>query len=377
MVTFDSRNRRTLATICAANLAYAFSSSMLGPSLPTIMSALSLDAWEVGSIASVGAVGFLSVLPGGILADKRGKRKLMVAGLLIETFAYVIAGFSCDFYPLLLGLALFGVGAGFWEVAVSAFVPENFRDNPNGAMNVLHSTWGIGGFLGPMLAGLAISASGDWHLGFLVSAGFLAIAASIAHTLGSEGRAEVSPDPRLSRVISSMPKGAVAALALGWGVELGLYAYLPLLLESERGFGALEASAALGFLLLMIAAGRMCWSRLSGRISMVKTIKLSGILACASVLATAASPGPFALLPILSAGFFISSLAPTILAYIGEKAAPSGTGMAIGLTLSAASVGGAAVPASSALVAGSASVSISFAFLGILLFPIFLLVRYP
>ncbi len=369
--------RRVLATICIANLAYAFSSSMLGPSLPSIIRSLSLEAWEVGSIASVGAIGFFSVLPGGMLADKRGKRVLMLSGLIVQTFGYALAGVSHIFHLLILGLALFGIGAGLWEVAVSAFVPSAFQEDPNGAMNILHSTWGIGGFLGPILAGLIISTLKDWHSNFLFSAILLVVAIAVILSLKDDKYVSESPDLHFSRVVRSMPKGAVTALALGWGVELALYTYLPLLLESEQGFGTLEASTVLGILLLMIAIGRICWSKLSGRIGMVNTVKASGILSSISVLATAITPGPFVLLPILSTGFFISSIVPTILAYIGDKTGPYSTGMAIGITLSTASIGGAAIPASSALVAGSTSIPVAFIFLGIFLMPIFFLMCYP
>jgi len=221
-----------------------------------------------------------------------------------------------------------------------------------------------------------MSASRDWHPSFLVAAALL-VAAQMAILLVKESRRQTSGSPHPLSAISSVPKGAVVALALGWGVESGLYIYLPLLLESERGFGALDASAALGILLLTIAAGRIVWSRLSGQMGMMKTIKISGILAGVSILATAVMTGPYMILPILSTGFFISSLAPTILAYIGDRTLSSGTGIAIGLTLSAASVGGAIIPASSALIAGWSSMSIAFIYLGALLLPTFLLMKGP
>lgn len=357
-----------------ANLAYALSSSMLGPSLPAIIISLTLDAWRVGAIASAVAIGFFSVLPGGVLADRSGKKKLMLTGLFIEMLGYSLVGVSKSFEPLLLSLVLFGIGAGFWEVAVSAFIPDTFADNPSGPMNILHSMWGVGGFLGPLLVGLVISASRDWHPSFLVAAAFL-VAAQMAILLLKEGGRQASGSPRPLSALSSVPKGAIVALALEWGVESGLYMYLPLLLESERGFGTFDASAALGILLLTIAAGRIVWSRLGEWMGMANTIRISGIMAGLSVLATAVMAGPYTFPLILSTGFFISSLAPTILAYIGDRTASSGTGTAIGLTLSAASIGGAVIPASSALIAGWAKLSIAFIFLGVLLMPIFFLMK--
>ncbi|TLN17657.1 MFS transporter, partial [bacterium] len=199
-----------------ANLAYALSSSMLGPSLPAIINSLSLDAWGVSAITSAVAMGFFSVLPGGALADRRGKKKLMLAGLFIEMMGYSLAGVSQTFQPLLLSLVLFGIGAGFWEVAVSAFIPDTFADSPSGPMNILHSMWGIGGFLGPLLVGLVISSSRDWHPSFLVAA-VLLVAAQMAILFLKEGGRQTSGIPRPLSAIGSVPKGAVVALALGWG----------------------------------------------------------------------------------------------------------------------------------------------------------------
>lgn len=372
-----SSAQRRLAAICLANLAYALSSSMLGPSLPAIIGSLSLDAWQVGAIASASAIGFFSVLPGGILADKKGKKKLMLMGLFIEILSCSLTSFSRSFQLLLLSFTIFGIGAGFWEVAVSSFIPDTFADNPSGPMNILHSTWGIGGFLGPLLVGLMISIDRDWHPSFMIAAAFLSMADAVILLMKADKHQAADSIPHPLRAISSVPKGAVAALALEWGVELSFCTYLPLLLEHERGFGTLDASATLSVFLLIMAAGRISWSKLSGRIGMVKTIKISGILAGISILAATVMTGPSTLLPILSTAFFISSLAPTILAYIGDRTLSSGTGVAIGLTLSAASIGGAIIPASTALIAGWAKMSIAYIYLGALLLPIFLLMKGP
>lgn len=369
--------RKILLAICLANLTYAFASSMLGSSLPAIITSLSLDSWGVGAIASAGAIGFFSVIPGGALADRRGKREPMLIGLLVAMLGYLLAGSSYAFQPLLMGLVLFGVGAGFWEVGVSAFIPDTFKGNPSGPMNVLHSMWGIGGFLGPLLVALAISTFRDWHQSFLIAAALLATTPAAILTINEGGRRVIDPTHHPIHTISSLPKGAVMALALEWGVELSINSYLPLLLESERGFGALDASTCLGIMLLMVAAGRIGWSKLIARIGVINTVRASAIMAGLSISMVALTGGPFTFLSILSTGFFISSLAPTILAYIGDRMPSSSAGMAIGLTLAAASMGGATIPASAALIAGRTKMSIAFIYLGALLLPIFLLMNYP
>lgn len=352
----------------AAFTAYALASSVFGPSLPAIVQDLVLAPVQIGALAAAGSIGFLSVLPAGIVADMLGKKKVVIAGIAVIAAGTVIAGLSSSFPLLLAALILAGVGNGFFEGSVNAFVSDAYKDKPGFALNALHSTWGVGGFLGPLLAGLMLSKFGLWQLSFLVAGSI--VAATIIPVASTSARRPIStgsrrrPRPTLRLNVSL---ALVLALFLVWGTELGIYSFLPLFLQSERGFDSVTASASLSMLFVALALGRAVWSLISDRLGLYSTTKITAAAAAALILLAAAVPTQLAAIVLfMFAGFFFASVVPTILALAAREAGLS-SGSATGFILLIASIGGVVIPWSIALISGATTLFAGFVCLSILM----------
>ncbi|MFB0569723.1 MAG: sugar MFS transporter, partial [Nitrososphaeria archaeon] len=269
-----------LASTMTAFTAYALASSVFGPSLPAIVQDFVLAPVQVGALAAAGSIGFLSVLPAGILTDMLGKKKVVIAGIAVIAAGTVLTGLSSSFPLLLAALIFAGIGNGFFEGSVNAFVSDIYKDKPGFALNALHSTWGVGGFLGPLLAGQMLSKFGLWQLSFLVAGSI--VAATIIPVASTSARQPIStgsrrrPRPTLRLNVSL---ALVLALFLVWGTELGIYSFLPLFLQSERGFDSVTASASLSMLFVALAVGRAIWSVISDRVGLYSTTKITAAAA--------------------------------------------------------------------------------------------------
>jgi len=352
----------------AAFTAYALAAAVFGPSLPAVIQDFALVPVEIGALAAAGSIGFLSVLPAGILADMMGKKKIVVAGIAVLAMGTVLAGLSSSFPLLLAALILAGIGYGFFEGSVNAFVSDDYRDKPGFALNALHSTWGVGGFLGPLLAGLILSKFGVWQLNFLV-AGSIAAATIIPIAATSSPPSPTTESRRRDRPTIRLNVSPVLVLALFivWGTELGINSFLPLFLQSERGFDSVTASASLGMLFLALTLGRAVWSITSDRLGLYFTIKITAATAAALILLAAAIPVQLATIMLfMCAGFFFASIVPTMLALATREAGLS-TGSATGFILLVASVGGIIIPWSIALISGGTSLLTGFVCLSILM----------
>jgi len=361
-------NGRILASTMAAFTAYALASSIFGPSLPVIVQDFVLTPVQVGALAAAGSIGFLAVLPAGILADMLGKKKVVIAGIAVIAAGTVIVGLSSSFPLLLAALILVGVGNGFFEGSVNAFVSDIYKDKPGFALNALHSTWGVGGFLGPLLAGLMLSKFGLWQLNFMVAGSI--VAATIIPMAATSARRPLSTGshrrhrPTLRLNVSPT---LVLALLLVWGAELGINSFLPLFLQNERGFDSVTASASLGMLFVALALGRAVWSVTSDRLGLYSTAKITSAAAGVLILLAAVVPVQLAAIMLfILAGFFFASVVPTILALAAREAGIS-SGSTTGFILLIASIGGITIPWSIALISGATNLFTGFVCLSILM----------
>jgi len=357
-----------LASTMAAFTAYALASSVFGPSLPAIVQDFVLAPVQVGALAAAGSIGFLSVLPAGILADMLGKKKVVIAGIAVIAAGTVLTGLSSSFPLLLAALILAGVGNGFFEGSVNAFVSDIYKDKPGFALNALHSTWGVGGFLGPLLAGLILSKFGVWQFNFVVAGSI--VAATIIPLAATSARSPLSAASHRQRrptLRVNVSPALVLALFLVWGTELGIYSFLPLFLQSERGFDSVTASASLSMLFVALALGRAVWSVTSDRLGLHSTAKITAAAAGVLILLAAVVPVQLvAIMLFMFAGFFFASVVPTILALAVREAGIS-SGSITGFILLIASIGGIIIPWSIALISGATNLFTGFLCLSILM----------
>ncbi|MEU4579352.1 MFS transporter [Nonomuraea sp. ATR24] len=144
---------------------------MMAVALPFIGAEFALTKTEQGWLITVfSLVYLLCQIPGGMLADRFGARRLLVASLLLWSAFTALTGLAWGLAALLVIRALFGVGQGLFPGASFKAIAERTtperRATAAGAMlasNVL------GGGLAPLIAAPLLLVFG-WRDTFLVAA---------------------------------------------------------------------------------------------------------------------------------------------------------------------------------------------------------------
>lgn len=138
-------------------------------SLPFIGKEFNINSIEQGAIVSAFFVGYaMFQIPGGVLADKFGFRKLLSIGIVWWSIFTTITG-TVLFYPLLLIVRfLFGIGEGCFPGASYKTITTYFPRKQRGTATSIQSTVNT---LGPAVAsiiGAAIISIYGWRKIFLV-----------------------------------------------------------------------------------------------------------------------------------------------------------------------------------------------------------------
>jgi len=115
----------------------------------------------------------------GVIADKHGKRNMLIRSGLGIAFSYVLMGLVVNHWQLLLLRGLNGLLAGFIPAAIM-LVASNTPDFEIGyALGILNTFIALGSIMGPFLGGSLVQYFGI-QLTFFISAGLLCLASILA-----------------------------------------------------------------------------------------------------------------------------------------------------------------------------------------------------
>lgn len=117
----------------------------------------------------------------GILADKIGGLKTLMLAFIIQGINMLMfATYESDL-ALTIGAALAGIGYGTL-LAVFPTITADFYGLKNYGANygVLYTAWGISGFIGPVVAAIAVDTTGSYELAYGICAAMLGVAVALS-----------------------------------------------------------------------------------------------------------------------------------------------------------------------------------------------------
>jgi len=276
-------NPRALAVLCAADLLVALDGMVVTVALPAIERDLGASAhdlqWVVTAYTlTLGAF----LLVGGRAGDLYGRRRALVAGLILFAVSSLAAGLAPTTAVLLAARAAQGLGAALAVPAALALLAATYRreGERERAIGLLSATLDLGMVAGLVLGGvLAASLGWPWCFFLVVPFGFAA--AALVPAAIAESRDEAAPPLDIA--------GAVLAAA-----GFGLLALALARIEQSRSTGAALALVALALLAAFVAVERRVRAPML-RLAVLRHRPLTG-----ANLAIAANAGGFIGMTFLS-----------------------------------------------------------------------------
>ncbi|MFE1340891.1 MFS transporter [Streptomyces sp. NPDC058733] len=199
------------------------------PELPKLLGASASDAaWAVTATLLAAAVATPVM---GRLGDMYGKRRLLLASVVLLIAGSVTAALSDSLTPMIVGRALQGLASGVIPLGISIMRDELPAERLGSATALMSASLGVGGALGLPAAAL-IADHFDWHVLFWTSAALGAVAFLLVVTLVPEsavrtgGRFDVLGALGMAGGLICLLLGISKGADWGWssGTTLGLFA---------------------------------------------------------------------------------------------------------------------------------------------------------
>ena len=108
------RRRLILLVLCLSLLVVVIDSTVLNTALPTLARKLSAGTSALQWITDAYTLCFAALLiPAGALGDRFGRRRSLVAGLVVYAFGSLAAAFAASAHVLIADRVIMGLGAAF------------------------------------------------------------------------------------------------------------------------------------------------------------------------------------------------------------------------------------------------------------------------
>lgn len=222
--TFGSPKRwLALVSISLAVAIIIADSTIVSVAVPSIVDDLGLTSSEVQWIQESYTLVFAAfLLAFGTLADRIGRRRMLVIGTVVFTAASVWAGLSQSGTELIWARLLQGLGGAAMLPTTLSLINANYTGKARG---IAFAIWGstIGGMaaVGPLLGGwLTTDFSWHWAFGINVPIGIVIVVALFAFVPESRNPANAFPDlvGALLSVLTFAPLvfGLIEGRTLGW-----------------------------------------------------------------------------------------------------------------------------------------------------------------
>ncbi|HMK11976.1 MAG TPA: MFS transporter [Acidimicrobiales bacterium] len=195
-----------LAIMCLSLVLVVMSISGLVTAIPTMQEALDASASQVAWILDAYAIVFAgSLLTAGALGDRFGRKRALLAGLVVFGAGALVAGLASSAAQVIAGRGVMGIGAALVMPATLSIITTIFPPEERGrAIAVWAGFAGAGGAIGPIVSG-ALLESYWWGSAVLVNLPLVA-ATFIAIWL-------FAPESRDENQTPLDPIGAVLSLA--------------------------------------------------------------------------------------------------------------------------------------------------------------------
>jgi EmrB/QacA subfamily drug resistance transporter len=233
--------RGALAGLALSMLLSSLGTSIANVALPTL--ALAFDAsfqevqWIVLSYLLAITILIVSV---GRLGDISGRRRLLLAGIVLFTAASGLSGVAPTLWLLIAARAAQGLGAAIMMALTMAFLGETVpKEKTGSAMGLLGAMSAVGTALGPSLGGVLIAGLG-WRAIFLVNIPLGVVTFLLAHRYLPVDRREQTADRAGFDVTGTLLLAlTLAAYALAMTIGRGSFGPLnaALLLTAIVGVG--------------------------------------------------------------------------------------------------------------------------------------------
>jgi fucose permease len=299
---------------------FAMTTDSVGVIIPEVIKQFKLSMTAAGAFhyANMTAIALAAIFL-GFLADRLGRKKTIILGLLLFAInSYLFAlGDSFAFFVTLLTIS--GASIGIFKTGALALVGDISTSTAEhtATMNTVEGFFAVGAVIGPALVARLLAAGMSWKWLYVIAATICVLLIVTAMLVKYPRTARTADEPvDLKRTMGMMRSPYALGFSLGIflyvAVECAVYVWMPTLMTGYSGSLAFMAAYAISIFFVLRAAGRFLGAWVLARFSWTSVMAVFSlaILICFAGSIVGGMTAAVWLLPL--SGLFMSMIYPTL-----------------------------------------------------------------
>lgn len=349
----STRVRAAVAASFLLYLSMGIPDGVLGTVWPNLRDHFGRGDGSFGAVVFATAVGYgIGGLASGRLSAVFGVGRVLPVSTATVVAALLLVAGGPTFAVVLTGFGLVGAGWGVGDATVNAWMALTQGQRE---MGLLHASFGVGTFVGPLLATALVAGGSTWRAPYAVCV-VLAAAAGVALAAARAGfagptEAGLAQRPGPDRGTTALMATMIAWFAVYVGVEVSVGQWAFTLFHEGRGRTEVAAGAWTAAYWGGLTVGRFVLAAVGPRLAAERTMHVTTALSLMAATVLWIDHGLLGatMLPLL--GLLFAPMFPVMIGrtpvYLGGERATRAVGYQIGAT----PIGFTAVPATIGLLA--------------------------
>lgn len=264
-----------------------FARLVVSPLIPRIMNEFQVTKGTIGlALSGMWFAYAMLQLPGGVLANRYGEKRLVLTGLAILTVSAIGVMMAQTFSLFVIALILVGAGPGLYFPAATTIISDQFEAQPSQALGLHISGGDTAGLVAP-IAATYFAFSLGWRTSFIVPI-LIAVPVSVAVVLHIKPVSTTASHPKsssLSRLPNLLREPSITSSILLAGMLAfsfqAIVSFFPTFLIEYHELDSEYANKLFSLMFLVWILGLPLFGRVADRFSLDAV--LSGILIMFSV----------------------------------------------------------------------------------------------
>ncbi len=299
---------------------FAMTTDSVGTIIPEVIKEFRLSNTAAGAFhyAPMTAIALAGIFL-GFLADKLGRKKTIVLGLVLFALNSYLFAVGNAFLFFLTLLAISGAAIGIFKTGALALIGDISRSTTEHTttMNTVEGFFGVGAIIGPAIVTWLLSLGLSWKWLYLIAGSICVLLIITAQLVKYPATVKTVNEPiNFRRTLVMMKNPYALGFSLGIflyvATECAIYVWMPTLLKDYTGSFPLLAAYALSVFFVLRAAGRFLGAWVLNRFKWTSVMALFSfaILVCFAGSVVGGLSFAIWLLPL--SGLFMSMIYPTL-----------------------------------------------------------------
>jgi fucose permease len=299
---------------------FAMTTDSVGVIIPEVIKEFDLSMTAAGAFHYANMIAIaLAAISLGYLADKLGRKKTIIIGLILFALNSYLFAVGNTFLFFLALLVVSGAAIGIFKTGALALVGDISRSTSEhtATMNTVEGFFGVGAIIGPAIVTRLLSGGFSWKWLYII-AGTICVLLIITASLVKYPKTVKTMDEPIDfkRTLGMMKDPYALGFSLGIflyvAAECAVYVWMPTLLTGYTGSFAFMAAYAISVFFILRAVGRFlgAWILARYRWTSVMAIFSLAILICFTGAIAGGLSYAIWLLPL--SGLFMSMIYPTL-----------------------------------------------------------------